>query len=175
MKSWLETTKEYGSPLFLAIEGESLKVACTNAPTVAHGFHYGFLLVEFVFLFLRLKEIMRVQVNGLLGAPSHRLLGFHGERCPSHRDLRPCYCVGTFASRLGLLCLFNLLGCLICLPASFVNSWSTLSLQHFSYNACIQPQIINVHIKMKPSTGIHGLSVAITASLIGIIFKYMVH
>lgn len=28
---------------------------------------------------------------------------------------------------------------------------------------------------MKPSTIIHGLSVAVTASLIGIIFKYMVH
>ena len=44
-----------------------------------------------------------------------------------------------------------------------------------SYNACIQPQIIIVHIKMKPSTWIHGLSLTITASLIGIIFKYMVH
>ena len=28
---------------------------------------------------------------------------------------------------------------------------------------------------MKPSIEIHGLSVAITASLVGIIFKYMVH
>ena len=46
-------------------------------------------------------------------------------------------------------------------------SWKVLN--------CIQPQIINVHIKMKPSTILYGLSVTVTASLICIIFKYMIH
>ena len=52
-------------------------------------------------------------------APCHRLLGLHGECCP-------CYCTRTFASQLGLLRPFNLLGCLIYRPASSVNSWCAL-------------------------------------------------
>ena len=63
--------------------------------------------------------------------------------------------------------------------ASFLSASSAnfVVCTHFatlSYHACIQPIIINVHIKMKPSTGIHGLSVIVTASLVGINFKYMV-
>ena len=41
--------------------------------------------------------------------------------------------------------------------------------------ARIQPIIINVHIKMKPSTGIHGSSAVVTAHCLGIIFIYGVH
>ena len=59
----------------------------------------------------------------------------------------------------------------------FVSSINFTVCTHFatlSYHACIQPIVINIHIKMKPSTEIHGLSVVVTANLVGIIFKYMV-